>query len=390
MIDSAKSLDNAGTLLDLATVEQLRGNTGSGMEFQRAALKQSRFFSSPICSSASLKLLVINAPLEIGCNTPVDFLLLNSNILTISYYMDVENPVPETLPQHDLIFVAAPGDDSRYNPYIQSIDHYVSANSFDVINAPDQIMKLDRDILPRVLGDIEGLVVPDIVRVNHEDLADRPQDVEVWRRAEKLMQQRFVIRPTASHAGKGLESLSAAAELPVYLSNNQASEYFVSEFVDYRSSDGQFRKYRIIFVDGKAYPYHLAIGSSWKLWYMNAEMGASKYKLSEEADFLKSFDDDFRARHMNALDALCGAIGLDYFGIDCAEDAAGNLVVFEADNALIVHDMDAVGKFSFKEEPCANLFVAFQEMLFRKAGKDVGSIPGEATSINTRDHNLPA
>ena len=34
--------------------------------------------------------------------------------------------------------------------------------------------------------------------------------------------------------------------------------YFI-EYVDYRSADGYFRKYRFIFVDGQILPYHLAI-----------------------------------------------------------------------------------------------------------------------------------
>ena len=76
---------------------------------------------------------------------------------------------------------------------------------------------------------------------------------------------------------------------------------FISRFVDYRSGDGNFRKYRIIFIDGRAYPYHLAIGDSWKLWYMNAHMGACRKKLAEEADFLKSFEQLFAVQHAEAL-----------------------------------------------------------------------------------------
>ena len=55
---------------------------------------------------------------------------------------------------------------------------------------------------------------------------------------------------------------------------------------------------------------------------------------------MADFDAGFALRHAAALADIDARIGLDYFGIDCAETPDGRLLVFEVDIAMIVHAMD--------------------------------------------------
>ena len=48
--------------------------------------------------------------------------------------------------------------------------------------------------------------------------------------------------------------------------------------------------------------------------------------------------------------------------------AVGRLLVFEADNALIIHDMDPPDVFPYKSATVRRLFAAFQAMLSKAAG----------------------
>lgn len=82
---------------------------------------------------------------------------------------------------------------------------------------------------------------------------------------------------------------------------------------------------------------------------------------------MTNFDNHFFFRHEQALLELPQRIGLEYFGIDCAESHDGELVVFKADNALIVHDMDPHEVFPYKREQMHNLLAAFTEMLCARA-----------------------
>ena len=139
--------------------------------------------------------------------------------------------------------------------------------------------------------------------------------------------------------------------LSFYLAGRE-TEFFISRFVDYASADGMFRKYRIVMVDGKAYACHMAIAEEWKVWYLNADMALSASHRMEEALFMQAFDRDFAVRHAAALGEMAERIGLDYVAIDCAETKEGALLVFEADNTAIVHDMDPPNVYPTSPRRC--------------------------------------
>ncbi len=74
---------------------------------------------------------------------------------------------------------------------------------------------------------------------------------------------------------------------------------------------------------------------------------------------MAGFDDGFARRHAQAFAALHRSVGLDYFGIDCAEAPDGRLLVFEVDTAMIVHDMDDADLFPYKQPAMRRLFDGF-------------------------------
>jgi hypothetical protein len=152
-----------------------------------------------------------------------------------------------------------------------------------------------------------------------------------------------------------------------YLDGEEAQQFFISRFVDYSGADGLYRKCRIIFVDGQPYACHMAIVDRWDVWYLNAGMSLSADKRREEEMFMRAFDSDFARRHRTALSGIAERIGLDYFAVDCAETRSGSLLVFEADNTAIVHDMDAADVFAYKPPQMRRIFGAFTTMLERRA-----------------------
>jgi hypothetical protein len=159
------------------------------------------------------------------------------------------------------------------------------------------------------------------------------------------------------------------AALGRYLAERPEQEFFISGFVDYASEDGLFRKYRLAFVEGQPYACHLAIADRWDIWYLNAGMSLSASKRLEEENFMREFDDGFARRHAIALGGVAARIGLDYFTVDCAETIDGSLLVFEADNTAIVHDMDPIELFPYKPPQMRKVFDAFTAMLERRAAE---------------------
>ena len=153
-----------------------------------------------------------------------------------------------------------------------------------------------------------------------------------------------------------------------YLADRPEQEFFVARFVDYAGEDGLFRKYRIVFVDGRPYACHMAIADRWDIWYLNAGMAHSADKRLEEESFMRDFDGDFASRHQAALAKIVERVGLDYFTIDCAENKNGELLIFEADNTAVVHDMDPPALYPYKTPAMHKLFAAFQAMIAARAG----------------------
>jgi hypothetical protein len=107
----------------------------------------------------------------------------------------------------------------------------------------------------------------------------------------------------------------------------------------------------------------MAIADRWDIWYLNAGMTQSAEKRSEEERFMRDFDYGFAFRHRNALAAVAGRVGLDYFTIDCAENKDGELLIFEADNTAVVHNMDSPEVFPYKPPQMHRIFDAFAAML---------------------------
>jgi glutathione synthase/RimK-type ligase-like ATP-grasp enzyme len=78
---------------------------------------------------------------------------------------------------------------------------------------------------------------------------------------------------------------------------------------------------------------------------------------------MANFEQGFAARHALALQAIAERMGMPYVAIDCAETRDGELLIFEVDNAMLVHAMDPVDMFPYKKPAMAKVFTAFRQML---------------------------
>jgi glutathione synthase/RimK-type ligase-like ATP-grasp enzyme len=276
--------------------------------------------------------------------------------------------LPNPMPEHDVAIVVAPDGDAARSS-MQAIAALAAHWPRPILNAPAAIAVLDRDLLYRRLHGIAGLEIPQTARITVDQLHKLIADALPLRAVLEDGAFPLIIRPIGSHAGFGLAKIADRGALSGYLAGRAETEFFISRFVDYAGADGMFRKYRIVMVDGKAYACHMAIAEEWKVWYLNADMALSAPNRMEEALFMQEFDRDFAARHAAALAEMAECIGLDYVAIDCAETREGALLVFEADNTAIVHDMDPPNVYPYKPGQMQKIFKAVQAMLYRRAGR---------------------
>jgi hypothetical protein len=357
----------AGEGLDLSLIAQLLGDKPVGLAIQDQILASHQLFRSPCAvKNPRLRVLALAAATDMGSNTPIEFLLEESGIELMTLYVvpGVELPMP--LPDHDIaIVIASDSEDCR--EALRQIDRAASRWPRPLLNPPQHVGALDRDKLHRLLDGISGLEIPATTGVTREQLLDASRSASALRDIAADLGFPVIVRPRGSHAGAGLAKLGDAAAIARYLGERQEQEFFIARFVDYSGDDGLFRKCRIVFVDGRPYACHMAIADRWDIWYLNAGMSASADKRREEETFMQTFDIGFARRHAKALAGIADRIGLDYFTIDCAENEDGDLLIFEADNTAIVHNMDPPEIFPYKAPQMRKVFDAFAAMLCRRA-----------------------
>ena len=229
------------------------------------------------------------------------------------------------------------------------------------LNDPGRISHTTRDAITELLSEIPGCRIPDILRLP----ADKDVAAAV-REAELLFSFPLLVRPAGTHGGDDFEKCADAAALAEYLSPRKGDHYLI-EYIDYASADGHFRKYRFIFVGAKVMPYHLCIGNDWKVHHVSTDMANQPWMQQEEAAFLANPGAVFSQAHYQTLNTIRERIGLDYFGIDCALDGEGNLVVFEVNASMLVHARNE--GFSYKDAYVRAIKDAFDAMLHERAEK---------------------
>jgi hypothetical protein len=359
-----------GDGLDLSLIAQLLGDKHAGLAIQQHILSSHRLFrlkESP--APPRLRVLALAAATDIGSNTPIEFLIAGSGIELITLYVIPEAEFPGPLPDHDVaIVIASDSEDSR--DALRKIERAAARWPQPLLNPPELVGNLDRDKLHRVLGGVRGLEIPATIGVSRAQLCELACSTLLGIAGDLAFP--VIVRPRGSHAGLGLAKIDEGAALQRYLDGRPEPEFFLSRFVDYASEDGLFRKYRLVFVDGRPYACHLAIADRWDVWYLNAGMSLSASKRLEEETFMREFDDGFARRHRTALAGIAARIGLDYFTVDCAETSDRSLLVFEADNTAVVHDMDPIDLFPYKQPQMRKVFDAFTAMLERRAAEQQG------------------
>ncbi len=355
----------AGEGLDLSLIAQLLGDKQSGLAIQHEVLKSHQLYRSPCASSSPrLRVLALAAPTDMGSNTPIEFLLQDSGIELMVLYVIPGVELPEPLPDHDVaIVIASDSEDCR--DALRKIDAAAARWPRPLLNPPALVGSLDRDKLHRLLDGIEGLTIPATLVVTRERLLEVTCSADMLGDIATDLAFPVIVRPRGSHAGNGLARIDDGAALARYLDEHDGDLFFISRFVDYASADALFRKYRVAFVDGRAYACHMAIAERWDIWYLNAGMAESAAKRLEEETFMCTFDIGFGRRHQSALGAMADRLGLDYFTIDCAETKDGSLLIFEADNTAVVHNMDSPELFPYKPPQMRKVFDAFAAMLER-------------------------
>ncbi|MDR3496018.1 MAG: tetratricopeptide repeat-containing protein [Ancalomicrobiaceae bacterium] len=379
---------DATALYDISLIRLAAGFAEEALDLQRQAVAVQRDFRIVHGTGQGLRLLAFVTPGDFMANTPVDFLLVDSDVELWLHYVDADTADLADLPEHDVALVTVA--ESPTNAAVLARLHQLLASWQGPIlnNRPEVIAGLTRDGVTAMLADEPSILAPKTVRVARaglERVAAGQGDLPSLADGVDLP---AIVRPIGTHAGGGMQRIGDRAELADYLAAQSGEAFFLAPFVDYRGADGLFTKQRIVLIDGKPFPSHMALSEHWMVHYLSAGMLENAEKRAVEARWMRDFDDDFARRHADAFAALHRKVGLDYFGIDSAESTDGRLIVFELDVAMVVHDMDSAEIYPYKKPAMRQLFDAFLAMLAKRVAGQPGTGAGVGAKLGERNARL--
>lgn len=221
-----------------------------------------------------------------------------------------------------------------------------------VINRPEAVLRSTREQVAAACAGLPHVVAPRAVRIGPGGRA--PADFPFP----------AILRLAGTHTGRVIGVVERAEALSAMLVKGR--EHILTEYKDFRSPDGLYRKYRFVFLGGEIVMRHLLVSDHWNVHAADRSrfMRPRAALIAEERDAIgygmQAFPHGVRA----GLAAIREAVGLQLFGIDCALSAAGEVVLFEANATMNFFPLSDDPAFAYLGTALARAQAAFDTLLF--------------------------
>ncbi len=342
---------------NLASILEIDGHRAQAQYHRDQAYSRQNLFIDTAAMPVRTVLILCAAATG---NVPFEFLLPSATTTRIKWVMEYASVgQADSLPAYDIVFNAI-GDQDVTARSSDAVRYFLKRCSKPVLNLPQSIAYTSREQIPALLKDIDHLLVPQAARLSGS--ARGPTLVDEL--SARGIQPPLLVRPVGSHGGDGLQLIEHSDALAAL--QLEEHDYYISNYRDYRSADGYYRKYRVIFVDREPFPYHLAISTHWQVHYVTADMLPHPWKCEEERRFLDDPLAVLGARAMQALRAMGRRLDLDFCGVDFSLLEDGRILVFEANATMLVHLEEYHPALHFKNPYVQTILDAFNAMLERR------------------------
>jgi glutathione synthase/RimK-type ligase-like ATP-grasp enzyme len=299
-----------------------------------------------------------------GGNIPTAPFLDDCVFLTTVVVADHLDPLTP-LPPHRLIFNAI-GDPDLCESALEAAIHLTARAKVPVINDPAAVRRSGRIDNAARLSALPGVITAKTLSVNRAVLSGT--GAIAWL-TEHGFAFPLLLRSPGYHTGRNFVLVEKAADLAHAVTTLPGDELLVIEYLDARGKDGNARKYRVMMIGGKLFPLHLAISRGWKVHYFTSDMADKPDHRKEEMAFLEDMRAVLGDKAIAALHAICQTLALDYAGIDFAVNAAGDLLLFEANATMVIasppeHDP----RWAYRRGPISAAIEAVTGMIKERAG----------------------
>ncbi len=302
-----------------------------------------------------------------AANAPDRYLLPPHRYSRHLWFMDyAKDEQFAALPGHDIVFnaIADPDCAAAKAP---GLDRFVGLYTGPLLNPPERIARTSRAYAPQLFAGVEGLITPKTARLGAAELTLRGAEATLERAGLRLP---LLVRPVGAHGGEGLMRIHSPDSLDaLWRASGGGCDLYATEFVDFISSDGLYRKYRMFFIDRRPYPYHLAIADHWLVHYDKSGTANHPQRLAEERRYLADPGRALGRRALEAITSVGQRLDLDFAGVDFALLGDGRALLFEANATMLAHDEAPESALAHKNPHVHQIFEAFWTMLESAAPK---------------------
>ncbi|HCR86235.1 MAG TPA: hypothetical protein DIV86_06115 [Alphaproteobacteria bacterium] len=284
-------------------------------------------------------------------------------------------PLPRLIKKTDIIVNCITDKDGTENS-LKKVIHITNSVKkthphIPIFNDPSKIGLTTRDKIYQQFNKMPGLYVPKVVRIKPDSAKD------VLRLAkENELRAPFLIRPCGSHESKNLlliDSKEKTKLLEQYAYDG--SEFYLTEFVDYKTPENLYHKARLVIIGGQFYPRHFMTGESWMVHGNLHEtyMANNKLAKAREIHFLKNFRKMIAPEALNSMMKIYQRIGLDYLGFDFSIRADGNILIFEINPAQNPFMAVNFKNFPYMQIIRNNIIAALNNCILEKVNKSTNA-----------------
>ena len=196
-----------------------------------------------------------------------------------------------------------------------------------VINPPDAVLRSTRDQVAALLDGIPGLIVPKTVRLS----GDHEKTAGTIRR--NGLAAPIIVRQVGTHTGRTVELYQSVDEAVASLEPGR--DFIATEFVDFVSSDGIYRKYRVFFIGNDTVLRHMYASDHWNVHSPDrTRFMAPRPDIIAEERALIGKDQPFGPEVQAVFREVRARMPLDFFGLDFGFTPDGNVLLFEANATM--------------------------------------------------------
>ena len=289
-------------------------------------------------------------PITLGSGNVVTERLFDERVFEVTKLAVELHPVDAPLPEHDVVFNAV-GEADSSAAALETARLLLARTHRPVLNDPLRVRETGRLQQAQRLRELDHVVVPRIRSVT--------------RAQARALEPPVLLRAPGYHAGEHFLRLEDAGEVAAALEALPGEELFAIEFLDTRDATGAFAKYRVMTIDGRLYPLHLAISGNWKVHYFSAEMASRPAYRALEERFLRDPRATLGEGTWATLERVAHEVGLHYAGIDFALDAEGRVVIFETNATMAVRYPQDEPMWTYRRYAVDAVLDAMREMLVR-------------------------